>query len=251
MKKILIAAIALMTVLTMSLTSCESEPTPNEAGNGLDDDIISRDDESNENEDDSSNGENNETPNNSEDENNNNNTQTPVGVWTAASGTVYVRTKAHIRESASKTSESAGIVEMGTALTRTETNGTWDKVTYNGNTAYILSDLVTTSQSRVTFEDKTAENKTLHLKEDTKSNLRTSPVASDHVNNLAGTIGSEHTNSGTLKLVKLSKDGYWAQVSFTGTAEGGKTFHGTEVLYIATTYIQELNPSTNPDNIPG
>lgn len=248
MKKILIAALALITVLTMSLTACGDTQNPEDENPN--DDLISRDDEEptdNEDEDNTDDKTDDQTPDDSGD----GPTQTPVGGWTSAAATVYAKTASNVRENASKTSTSLGVVQMGTALTRVETNGTWDKITYNGNTAYILSDLVTVSQNRVTFEDKTADDMTLHLTASNKTNLRSSPVVSDHVDNLKGTIRAEDTANGTLKLAKLSADKAWAEVRFTGTDENGKTFVGTEVLYISTTYIQELASGNNNEDIAG
>ena len=235
MKKLLIAALALITVLTMSLAACSDNQTP-ETDNTWDDEYV--DNTGDDTTDDDAEGD--DAP------------ETPAGTWTAAAATVYTMTKSHIRENASTSSTKIDTVDMGTALQRTETNGTWDKITYNGATAYILSELVTISKNRVTFNDRSSENLVLHLEADKQTHLRTSPFYSDSDPdfNDAGILTSTITNGNCLKLLKLSADKAWAEVSFTGTLSG-VNYDGSEKLYVRTTHIVELATPQNNDNIPG
>ena len=249
MKKLLIAALALITVLTMSLAAC-GDNTQNTDGVG---DDAWMDDNT-----DATNTGDNTTNTDTPGAGTGNSSNTTTEEWVDKAGTVYVVAhKANLREDTSMSATTVDTVELGTALTRTQTNGTWDKIDYNGKTVYILSDLVTISAKRVTFVDRSAEELVLHLKAGMSSNLRTSPVYVDDNAyleddfNLKGTLTSAITAEDGLKLVALSEDGDWAQVSFKGTAQAGQTFNGTEKLYIRTTYIIELTSAASGDNAAG
>lgn len=237
MKKLLIAMLALITALSISLAACDKDKDKEPVDDDPDDEFVVRDDED-------------DTTTLSEGDGT---TKTPSGTWVETNDTVYVLTDCYIRSAASKTSNTVGTATMGTALQRVKTNDTWDEITYNGATAYILADLTTESQQRATFDDKSAENKYLHVKSGVTLNLRTSPLFPEHTNlydNGAGSINETHTAANTLKLLAISQDNAWAKVSFTGTADNNKTYTGTEILYVRTSFLVEY--STNGDaQLPG
>ena len=237
MKKLLIAMLALITALSISLAACDKDKDKEPIEDDPDDDLVARpsDDETvTPPADDDNKGDNTTKPN------------TPTNTWETKNDTVYVLTDCNIRSSASTTSSKLGTAKLGDSFQRVESNDKWSKITYNNGTAYILNALITESAQRVTFDDKTAENKILHLKTDSSSYLRKSPVATEEANNIAGVIKDTHTAADTLKLVGLSQDGVWAKVSFTGnlgTDTNPQNFDGTEVLYIHVGNIVEFSTS--------
>ncbi len=240
MKKLLIAMLALITALSVSLAACDKKKDDDDTtvDDDPDDEFVVRDDDP---DDETTLSEGDGT------------TKVPSGTWAEKNDTVYVLTDCNIRSAASKSSDTVGTATMGNSLQRVKTNGTWDEISYNGATAYILSDLVTTSQQRATFVDKSAENQYLHIKDDVTLNLRSSPLYPENstlYNNLKGSIKSSHTASNTLKLLAISQDNAWAKVSFVGTDVNNTTFTGSEILYVRTSYLVEY--STNGDaQLPG
>ena len=246
MKKLLIAMLALLIALSVSLTACNKDKDPDPIDDPDDDELVARPSDDDENNDKPAPG--------GEDENDD--PSTPTTGWEAKAGTVYALTNCNIRSSASTTSAKLGTAKLGDAFTRVETNGKWTKITYNDGEAFILNDLVTESAQRVNFIDKTAENKVLHVKsngneqEPIKTNLRNAPVSAEAAVSFVTTITAANTANGELKLVALSEDGKWARVSYTGTI-GSQTFNGTETLYVHWEYIQELNPGNSGSDLPG
>ena len=242
MKKLLIATLALITALSISLAACDKNKDTDEPADNGDDDLVIRPSET--------------TPVDG--------TTTAAGgdnngssvQWVATNDTIYVLTTCNIRSSASDTSSVLGTAKLGDSFSRTETNNKWDKITYNGTTAYILHALVTDSAQRVTFTDRSAENIILHVKSNGDAanpwttNLRNAPVAEDVANSWVATISAANTANNEMKLIALSQDGKWAKVSYTGTV-GVNTFNGSEELYVHWQYIQELNPGNSNNQLPG
>ena len=229
MKKILIATLALITALCISLAACDKKDK-NKDDEPIDDDPIGvRPSDSDSQPTDSGNG-----------------NGTGTNVWVDKNDTVYVLTESNIRANTSTSSTKIATVPMGTALTRTQTNGTWDKITYNDQEAYIKSNLVTTNINTVTF-DPVAENEQifLHLKTSgnsanpTSVNLRKSPTSTSGIDPVC-TITETITSGDVLKLIAKSRDGAWVKVSFTGTANG-TTYTGNEELYCTPSYFVELS----------
>lgn len=247
MKKLLIAMLALITALSISLTACDKQKDPDPADEPDDDDLVARPSDDN----------NNNTNNNGGNENEGeNNPSTQTGSWVVKNDTVYVLTNCNIRSSASTTSTKVATAKFGDSFQRAETNGKWSKITYNDAEAYILNDLVTESADRATFVDRSSENLVLHVKSNgdaqnpIKTNLRNAPVSTEAAASFVATITDANTANGEMKLVALSRDGKWARVSYTGTI-GSKTFDGTETLYVHWEYIQELNPGNAGGQLPG
>lgn len=237
MKKILIATLALITALCISLAACDkNDKNKNDDPADDDDDIVARP-----NDDDS----------NSTDTTGNGNGNTGTNVWVDKNDTVYVLTESNIRANTSTSSTKIATVPMGTALTRVQTNGTWDKITYNDQEAYIKSNLVTTNVNTVTF-DPVTDQIFLHLKTSgnsanpTSVNLRKSPTSTSGVDPVC-TITETTTSTDVLKLIAKSRDGSWVKVSFTGTV-GGTTYTGTEELYCTPGYFIELQSGSQGGN---
>lgn len=229
MKKLLIATLALITALSISLAACSTDKDKDPVDEDPDDDLVAHSDDTT-------------TPAGDDTTTGNNGGGASLS-WETKNDTIYVLTACNLRASASKTSAKVGEATFGQSFQRTETNGKWSKITYNDATAYVLNDLITDSAQRATFVDKASENKILHIKADSQSNLRTSPVSSEEANNVKGIITDAHTAAGTLKLVALSQDGVWARVTFEGnlgTETNPNVCTGLETLYIHTGNIVEF-----------
>lgn len=82
--------------------------------------------------------------------------------FTAVNQTVYAKSETNVRESYSTSSKSYGMLPAGESVTRTGIgdNG-WSKVTYNGKTAYIYSNNLTTTKPE---ETKSADKALKSLK---------------------------------------------------------------------------------------
>lgn len=240
MKKLLIAMLALITALSISLTACGNKKDKNEdpVDDDPDDEFVMREDEG----DDTT-----TAPSEGDD------TTTQSGSWVEKNDTVYTLLKCKIRPEATTSKASIGIAEFAASYHRVATNGTWDKIEYNDGFAYISSALLTTNAQRITFDDKSADATLLHLKasgteETTKANLREFPTG--QANSLGVISETETANAeNALTLLAISQDGSWAKVSYTGKI-GEKTFTN-QVCYITTEYIAELNTNTDSGNIPG
>lgn len=228
MKKLLIASLALITVLTMSLTACSNDPA-NEGDSGLDDDFISRDDAT-------STGEGEETTGGAETTGGVNNPSTPTGTWIERSNeTVYVLGDGVNLRTAPNTSDAskAEKVNMGTALTRVKmqdvneknTDG-WSEVTYDGKTRYVLSALLTTTQNDTIFE--ACEEKAITLDSDISYVfLRNAPADQTDVTK-AKDFSAADFNSKNVTVFEVNKSKTWAKVKYDGKTYylGYSTFDG-------------------------
>lgn len=230
MKKILIAALALITVLTMSLTSCENNPNPDDSGNGLNDDLISRDDDETTEGDETTTGDDSQTPGDTT-----NKPQTPTGAWIEKSETVYVLgDSVNLRATNSSNGTLVASVNMGETLQRVkmqDVNETlvdgWSEVTYKGQTAYVLSVLLTTNANDAAFE--ACEEKTITLDSDISYVwLRHAPADRTDVTK-AKDFSAETFNAGSVTLVAVNKSNTWAKVKYNGGYYylGVSTFDGS------------------------
>lgn len=245
MKKFLAIFLALIMVLSVCLVACskkkpstddendwEGEDTYNALGTGDSSSAVTED---------------------SDDDN----TPSTSGEWIDKSDTVYVGINGtNLREGPGKSYKVGTKVNFGTALTRTGTNGTWDKVTYNGGEYYVDSDLVTTDGNDFSFEADLTDPVVLTVVGDYTVNLRTSPFYSaDFSDENMGISGFDLTNtSGTniLKKLAVSKSGDWYKVSYTGTTADGKTYTDT-TFYLAFSsvsagYVNDPSAPSNPSN---
>ncbi len=90
-------------------------------------------------------------------------TPKPEPVFTTVNQTVYAKSETNVRESFSTTSSSFGMLATGESVIRIGIgdNG-WSKVTYNGKTAYIYSNnLTTTKPEEVKSSDKSLKTLTI------------------------------------------------------------------------------------------
>ena len=228
MKKFLAIFLALMMILSVSLVACsekkkpvdddenwEGEDTYNPLGTGTT--AITED---------------------SDDDNNG-----PVsGEWITKSDKVYVGINGtNLREGPGKSYKVGTKVNFGTELTRTGTNGSWDKVTYNNVEYYVDSELVTTDGNDFAFGADLAEPIVLTVVGDNKVNLRTSPFYSDDFKDEnMGISGFDLTNTSganSLKKLAVSASGDWYKVSYTGTTADGKTYTDA-IFYLASSSVR-------------
>ena len=100
----------------------------------------------------SSNSSNNNSNSSSNNSTSNNNTASNAPRFSSVNETVYATASVNIRSSYSTSSSVIGSLDVGDSVTRTgkatsSVNGiTWSRVTYNGQTAYISSDYLTTEK---------------------------------------------------------------------------------------------------------
>ena len=245
MKKTLALLLALLAAASIALASCEKKPE-NNGDNGWDDDIDhvesknDKDDEKESAEDTAAvESENNETENEIL-----NNTG-----WVATNDTVYAGVKLHLRTEASKNSSSIATIPFGTAITRAETNGSWDKVTYNGQTGYVNHTYVSTNAGDFTFTAyEEAKAITLSTAEKTNTVLfYQTPFSPDQYERfdldadnvlLASGIKAANLSEGyTLEKVAISQSGKWIKVKLTGTVTIGGS---SKVCEAETFYIRSL-----------
>lgn len=119
---------------------------------------------SNNNNNSSNNTSNNSNSNNNPNNNSNNNeTPTPTEpTFTSTNETVYAKSKANIRSSYSTSSTKVGSLSEGDTVTRIGIgNNGWSKITYNGQTAYVSTSLLTkTKPEENNKNNETTDNTT-------------------------------------------------------------------------------------------
>ena len=235
MKKVFVFALALITVLSMSLASCKKENTPNVTNDDDGDFVVRTDTSGNTGITGTGTGTSGST--------------TTSAVWTDKNDEVYVLGLSNVRGSASPSGNLLGQVSMGTKLTRIASNGTWEKISYNGSEAYIRSYLVTTSQAEVTFTE--VEKKAIHITVGANAdkpiqiNLRTSPIydaaLGDQNVGISG-LTNKQTANGELQVVAINGTRTWLKVEFNGKDASGNDKSGT--FYCRLTYIEEYKNSS-------
>ena len=171
-----------------------------------------------------------------------------------ASGSVYAGVNGlRLRSEPSTSSQVVAQVNAGTKLTRTSTNTIWDKVTFgegeDKQDAYVLCALVTAVKTDFTFSTLSEEDQvTLTIVGSNAINLRSTPFLPDGDYSFSNAeIQALKASNGTLKKIGVSTSGNWYKVSFTGTVNG-KTFNGTEELYMAASSVTAgyvTDPSAN------
>ena len=105
---------------------------------------------------------NNSNSNNSNNNNNNNNPTPAEPTFTSTNETVYAKSKANIRSSYSTSSTKVGSLSEGDSVTRIGIgNNGWSKITYNGQTAYVSTSLLTkTKPEENNRNNETTDNTT-------------------------------------------------------------------------------------------
>lgn len=154
---------------------------------------------------------------------NNNNNSAEVK-FSDVNETVYTTDRCNVRKSYSTNSDKITTLEKGTSLKRTgvASNG-WSRVSYNGGTAYISSQYLTTTQVEIKFKDV---NETLYAIQD--CNLRKSwSTDSDIVGYLK--TGQEVTRTGIA-------DNGWSRINNNG-----------QVVYVASRLLTNEKPEEKPE----
>lgn len=163
----------------------------------------------------------------------NNNPTTSAPKFKDVNETVYTTERSNIRKSYSKESAILGTVNKGTALKRTGIgDNDWSRVEYNGQTAYVLSELLTTKttntnasdNAEVTFKDV---NDTMYAKD--KCNVR------------------EGYSTETNILGGLSKD---EEVTRTGVGSNGwsRIKYNGKTAYVLTRLLTSNKPAKDDTN---
>ena len=212
MKKLLISALALITVLTMSLTACGNNTQNPDANTDLTDEWM----------DDSGNG--STTGDNTNTDQNGGSTETPADTqtWTDMNDTVYVLADGvRLRSTTSDANQNnvKAVVNMTNQLSRTKvSNDGWSEVTtQNGETLYIKSAYLTTNFNDVDFV--ACEEKTIVLDSDIYNiYLRSAPTTAEGTN-AADAVATEF-NAKAVKYSEINKSGTWARIQYDG-----KTFY--------------------------
>lgn len=224
MKKLLAFLLVLVMILSVSLVACNKQ----QAASDNDDD------------DDWGNG--NEVTDDENKENNPNiddtvDTPPVTNEWITKNDKVYVGTdNVNLRRSASLDSNNVyGTVNKGDELTRLRTNGTFDEISYPGESAplYVRSELVTSDKRDLDYSNVLENPVEITFKG--QFNLRFDPVVYDlsvNSHNRAFTYNPKEASkvSGTFTKVAVSANGVWYKLSFTGTAYGET--YTNQTLYV-------------------
>ena len=210
MKKTLATLLALTTILTVSLTACNNNTTHGNDGTDTDtDDLIVP-----------------PVSDTKDTEDNNKTTESdpPKSDWETISYSVYAMAKINLRSEDSQKSEKVATVDMGTTLSAVARNDKWYKLSYNGGTAYVNREHVTTSKDECTFE--ACESTVLKIKDNGDAenpytvNLRILPIIVEDTLT-EHSINHTHTANGELIKVAENKAGNWYKVKYTVNGETG------------------------------
>ena len=214
MKKILALLLALLMVASVALVSCDSADANDGEDNDFVDDFGGLDD--------GEDGESDDADADDEDAENTSNSMEAVN------DTVYVLYTAKIRATASENGTVlVSEVPFGASLARSGKSSEWCKVTYEGQTGYIMTDLITTNGEAVVFEDqgKAGEGEnaekvypTTTVKGTAPVRLRFFPLANGYPNTLTildsdalGQVG-QVKGGDEVTILEISKDKKWAKV---------------------------------------
>lgn len=219
MKKILALSLALL-MLVASLAACNKKPNTLPADDEEDAYVAT---DKTPSASDPSTSEDEKTPGST--------TTTPqTGAWVEQVDTVYAGVDLRLRTSASASNNNniAKIVDYGTKLTRTETNGTWSKVTVDGDSQvyYVSNTWLSSNPGHFNIVDCTPVDLTIN---NTSNNIIffTSPFECDdqelYFENTVCASGFKLSNvkdgTYTLKKTGTSVSGAWIRVEFVGTIE--------------------------------
>ena len=239
MKKTLAIFLALLAAASVTLASCGNKKKPVEQGNGgsyIEDEY---DDTTANTNGVGDSGTNTDTSGNNGTTGNSGNTgvSDPTANYTDTNDIVYAGVELRLRKTPSTSATAVKTVPFGTKLTRSQTNGTWDKVTVEGDTTvyYVLHCWTAASNANFQFTDcepadvkvVTTESKVqFYLSPFVNNDLE---MAVENAYLLDGFKASDFTEGYTLTRVAMNSS--WVKVTFTGTVKG-KTVEN------ATFYIQ-------------
>lgn len=125
------------------------------------------------------------------------NTKPSAPSFTSVNETVYATDSVNVRSSYSTSSSIIGSLSKGESVTRTGKSSSWSKVTYNGQTAYISSDYLTTVKPEETTkeddkkEDEEEKSNTKNLKSLTVENYKLEPEFDPEVTEYNLTVGTD------------------------------------------------------------
>ncbi len=242
MKKILATTLALlMMATTVSLAACgKDDPDPVDPDDDDEFEYNYSSDSENESDEDSTDSDRTDKDDN----------ESPFGEWIDKNDKIVVAMdRVVLREGPGRDYEAVATLKWNTVLDRKGTNGTWHKVSYEGQECYVNADYTTREVNDFKFTDlPTAEQIDLHVKGDFKINLRVTPFypeydPSDNVI-FSGFSATETDSEGeSLKLIAKSESGSWYKVSFTGT--WGQKTYTNEICYMAASSAQYVDGLTS------
>lgn len=153
----------------------------------------------------------NNNNNNSNSSGGSNTTTAPEPTFSSVNQTVYAKSEVNVRASYSTSSSILGSLEQGDSVTRTGigSNG-WSKVTYNGKTAYISSQFLTTTKPEEKKEEEKSNNKNLKSLTVTPAGIDPDFIAS--TTEYTMTVGADVD---TIKVDAVAEDAK-AKVSVSG-----------------------------------
>ena len=211
MKKLLAIFLALVTVASISLASCNKKTeTP-------DDDEWDNEDEYNY----STSASTNKADESDKESTDTDKKTTNTGNWIDKNDTVYTgMEKTNLREGPGSSYKIGKEVPMGTAMTRISTNGSWDKVKLNDVEYYVDSDLVTTDGNDFVFEADLETPVSLTINTGYQINLRSTPFYSEEYagsnTKFSGIKPEDITAENPLMKIAVSKSGDWYKVTYKG-----------------------------------
>ena len=221
MKKTLALLLALMMILTVSLTACSNGNNSNNAGDDFeeeDDGFVMNNGTQTEDTNDTDADTNNDTNND--------------GEWEAVNKTVYTMWRINLRAEADRESDSIITVDAKTALTviaqtkvreTSEITTVWYKVSYNGQELCANSDYLTTNIDDTNFSTiELADQFDITVKADSQGNtqtvnLRTMPTY-DKLLPAPNMISVSNVDTQTKPMTVVGKNdtGTWYMVKYDG-----------------------------------
>lgn len=230
MKKLLAFLLVLVMILSISLVACDKKAA------------VSDDDD----DDDAwGNGSGVTDNNNNNDDNNGDEPKDPDPVipatWVDKNDTVYAGLNGVRLRSAPNTTTSSqvALVNVGTPLARLQSNGTWDKISYNDQEVYVLSALVSTISTNFTANiyENPEDYVTLTIVGTNAINLRSTPFVpgGNYAYENVVIESLKASNGGTLTKVGVTTSGNWYVVTYSGTI--GSTTYENEVLYMSASSV--------------
>ena len=232
MKKTLAILLALLAAASVTLASCNNKKKPVENGGGY-----------YEEEDDTSDSSDIGGGNSTSDGGNSGTIDIPTDPnanYVDKNDVIYAGVELKLRATPSTSGTAVKTVPFGTKLNRSQSNGTWDKITLDGESTvyYVRNEWTTPSNANFQFED--CEDSAVTVKTtDSKVQFYLSPFVH---NDLQTALQNAYLGDGFkasdftagYNLTRVAMNGAWVKVTFTGTVKG-------KTLENATFYIQAMH----------